>query len=71
MSFASRVERLKHEFGHVDSVGVTVTVAADFCNGGAPSFARVFDRKGQEISALDRAEGETLTDFRRRARSEA
>jgi hypothetical protein len=46
-------------------------VAADFMNGGAPSFARVFDRRGQKISALDRAEDETVTAFRERARNDA
>jgi hypothetical protein len=71
MSLASRVERLKREFGRVDEQDVIVKVAADFCNGGAPSFARVFDRKGQEISELDRAEDETFTAFHQRTRNEA
>jgi hypothetical protein len=46
-------------------------MAADFTHGGAPSFARTFDRKGQELSALDRLGGESLSLFRQRACSEA
>ena len=71
MSFATRVERLKREFGRVDEQDAIVAVLADFCNGGAPSFARVFDRRGQKISALDRAQDETVTAFRERARNDA
>jgi hypothetical protein len=71
MSFASRVERLKREFGRADELGVVVTVAADFLSGGALAFARVFDRSGRELAAYVRTEDETLTAFRQRARSEA
>jgi hypothetical protein len=71
MSFASRVERLKREFGRTGSEGLVVTVATDFLSGGAPSFARIFNRKGQEISAFGRAEDETLSTFRQRVRGEA
>lgn len=45
--------------------------AADFINGGAPTIARVFDRRGVEIGAFERDEGETLDDFRLRARQSA
>ena len=48
-----------------------LAVGADFCNGGAPAFARVFDRRGREISTLDRLDDESLSDFRQRARVEA
>jgi hypothetical protein len=40
-----------------------------FCNGGAPAFARVFDRRGK-ISTLDRLDDGSLPDFRQRARVE-
>jgi hypothetical protein len=71
VSFASRVARLKREFGRVDGDGVVVTVAADFLNGGAPSFARIFDRRGQELALHIRAESEALSAFRQRVRNEA
>jgi hypothetical protein len=71
MSFAAHVERLKREFGRADEQDVIVTVATDFCNGGAPAFARAISRKGEELAAYVRAEDETLTAFRQRTRSEA
>jgi hypothetical protein len=71
MSFASRVERLRREYCRVDPDELVTTVAADFINGGAPSFARAFSRTGEELAAYVRAEDETLTAFRLRARSEA
>jgi hypothetical protein len=71
MSFATRVERLKREYGRADSENVIVTVAADFLNGGAPAFARAFSRKGEELAVYVRFEDEALSAFRDRTRSEA
>jgi hypothetical protein len=50
---------------------IIMSLAANFLNGGAPSFARVFDRKGALVGVVDRLDGETLVAFRQRARSEA
>jgi hypothetical protein len=50
---------------------IVISLAADFLGGGAPSFARVFDRKGGLVGLVDRLAGETLAAFRIRARSEA
>jgi hypothetical protein len=69
VSFASRVARLKRDFGR--SEGVAVTIAADFRYGGVPSFARIFDRKGKEIAAFERADGEPLSAFRQRVCSQS
>ena len=50
---------------------VTVTVAADFLRGGAPTFARAFDRKGALIFTTLRLENEPWTAFRARTGVEA
>jgi hypothetical protein len=71
MSFASRVERLRREYCRVDADELVTTVAADFINAAAPSFARAFDRKGSLVGTFDRLGEETLTAFRERVRSEA
>ena len=50
---------------------VTVTAAADFLRGGAPTFARAFDRKGALVFTAERLENEPWTAFRARAGAEA
>jgi hypothetical protein len=68
MSFASRVERLRREHCRAGDDELVVLTAADFMHGGAPSLARIFDRKGCELAQYDRLDGEELGDFRERVR---
>jgi hypothetical protein len=71
MSFASQCARIRREYGRPDASEAAVTIAADFLTGAAPSFARAFDRRGEEIMAIDRAEDEPIEAFRARALQEA
>jgi hypothetical protein len=50
---------------------VPVAVAADFLNGGAPSFARIHDRRGIKLAALQRLDSEPWAAFKARVRAEA
>ena len=63
MRVASRVARLKREFAR-SAEPLVATVAVDFLNGGAPSFARAFDRKGALLRTLPRGLGEPWEAFR-------
>jgi hypothetical protein len=69
MSFASRVERLKREYGLVGPELATV-VAADFLNGGGPRSAAAFDRIGRWLAGFERLAGEGFESFRKRAPAE-
>jgi hypothetical protein len=69
MSFATRANRLKREYGRTD--GIVVTVAADFLRGGEPAFARVFDRRGSRVGVVQRFAGEPWEALTARARAEA
>jgi hypothetical protein len=71
MNFASPVERLKREFCRPDALDLVAVLAADFRNGGCPGHACAFDRRGWLLATLDRHDGESLVDFRRRIRDEA
>ena len=71
MTFASACARLRREYGRPDTSAISTSLAADFINGGAPSFARAFDRKGVLVGTLNRRGEESLTDFRQRAQGEA
>ena len=53
------------------SLSVSVVVAADFLRGGAPTFARVFDRRGVKIAGVERGENEPWPAFVARAKGEA
>ena len=66
MSFATRVERLKREYGQASAGDITVTVAANFLHGGQPTFARAFDRRGTLLTTVQRAQGEPWAAFRAR-----
>ena len=46
---------------------MTITVAADFLRGGAPKFARAFDRRGALVFSTQRLEDEPWAAFRARA----
>lgn len=59
-----RVE-LEVEFGR--QTGLQTLIAADFLHSGCPAHARLFDRKGTLVEALDRHDSEDLADFRQRA----
>ena len=50
---------------------VPVAVAADFLNGGAPSFARIHDRRGIKLAALQRLDSEPWAAFKTRVKAEA
>ena len=50
---------------------IAIAVAADFLHGGAPSFARIFDRRGFKLAAIQRASGEPWAVFVARAKAEA
>jgi hypothetical protein len=66
------VARIRREYGRLGAGEAAVTVAADFMTGGAPSYARAFDRRGQEIEPpLERWQGETIDNFSSRALLEA
>ena len=69
MRLAGRVERLERELG--DKRGIAVTIAADFLNGGAPSFTRIFDHRGFKLTAAQRPPDEPWAAFVARAKGEA
>jgi hypothetical protein len=69
MSFERQAKRIERDYGRSD--GIVTTVAADFLNGGAPTFARAFDRHGVRIGAVQRLANESWTAFRDRAKGEA
>ena len=46
---------------------IPIAIAADFLRGGAPDFARAFDRRGMRVGAFQRRWGELWTAFRDRA----
>ena len=71
MSFATLAKRLKREHGHIAGGAVEVTIAADFLHGGEPTFARVFDRRGSLLCAVQRVRDEPWEAFKTRARVEA
>ena len=71
MTFASACARLRREYGRPDTSAISTSLAADFINGGAPRHARVFNRRGLEISSYLLGDGEGLSDFRQRIRSDA
>ena len=50
---------------------IAIAVAADFLHGGTPSFARIFDRRGFKLAAIQRASGEPWAVFVARAKAEA
>jgi hypothetical protein len=45
---------------------IPTAIAADFLNGGAPAFARVFDRRGSRLATLPRLTDEPWAAFRDR-----
>ena len=47
---------------------IPTAIAADFLNGGAPAFARVFDRRGYRLATLPRLTDEPWAAFRDRVR---
>jgi hypothetical protein len=50
---------------------IPIAIAADFLNGGAPSFARVFDRRGMRLVTVQRRDNEPWAAFVARAKGEA
>jgi len=70
MSFATLARRLKREHGQAGASDIVVTVAADFLRGGEPAFARGFDRRGAQVSAILRAQSEGWAAFKARAAAE-
>jgi hypothetical protein len=69
VSHDTRLARLEAEIGR--KTGAVTTVAADFLHGGAPTFARVFDRRGARLATIQRLTGEPWAAFRARVRDEA
>ena len=67
MSLARRGDHLERELSRSD--GVVVTTAADFLHGGEPAFARMFDRKGALLGAIQGPQGEPWAAFRARAKA--
>ena len=55
MSFATRVNRLKREFGH-PALGAAAIFASNFLNGGEAGFARACSAKGDMIEIVRRGE---------------
>jgi hypothetical protein len=73
MAIRSQVDHLERELNAVATrftTGPVTTIAADFMHGGAPAFARVYDRRGARIGALQRRTDEPWATFRGRAKSE-
>ena len=68
MSHETRLARLEQEIGR--KTGVVTNIAADFLYGGAPSFARVFDRHGSKLTTIERLIDEPWAAFRARVRDE-
>jgi hypothetical protein len=50
---------------------IPTSIAADFLNGGAPGFARIFDRRGRRLTTVQRRENESWAVFVARAKGEA
>ena len=50
---------------------IPTAIAADFLNGGGPSFARIFDRRGIKLAALQRLDGEPWVAFVARSKGQA
>ena len=50
---------------------IPLAVAADFLNGGAPSFARIHDRRGGLLESLARLDSEPWAAFKARVKAEA
>ena len=71
MTFEMRALRLEREHGRGAASDIVVTAAADFLHGGAPTFARAFDRRGALLVTTQRLQGEAWEPFRARARGEA
>jgi hypothetical protein len=71
MNLIRRLQRVEDELGSAEAGTVRVTIAADFLHGGAPAFARIFDRKGSLLGSTQRREGEPWAAFRDRAKGEA
>jgi hypothetical protein len=63
---AINMRRAEQRFG-----STTVTTAADFLRGGAPTFARAFNRRGALLTTIQRAPGEAWAAFRARGVEEA
>ena len=53
------------------SGAIITTIAADFLNGGAPTFARAFDSRGLMVGEAQRLVGEPWAAFRDRVKGEA
>jgi hypothetical protein len=70
MSFASRVERLKREFGR-PAPGAAAIVASDLLSGTEAGFARACSAKGDVIQLVRRDEGESRVAFLERAKAHA
>ena len=74
MAIHSQVDRIERKLSTIAAryaTGPVTTVAADFLRGGAPAFARVYDRRGARIGALLRGVDEPWAVFRGRAKEEA
>lgn len=50
---------------------IPTSIAADFLNGGAPAFARIFDRRGRRFMTVQRRGNEPWATFVARAKGEA
>ena len=50
---------------------IPTSIAADFLNGGAPAFARIFDRRGRRFMTVQRRGNEPWAAFVARAKGEA
>jgi hypothetical protein len=68
MSFATRVDRLKREYGRPVPGAATIE-AVDFITGGGADFARACSLRGEVIEIIRRIKGEPYSGFIDRARS--
>jgi hypothetical protein len=69
MKLDRRLGRVEREISRADTI--PTAIAADFLHGGAPSFARVFDRRGRRLTTVQRRENELWSAFVARAKGEA
>jgi hypothetical protein len=63
-----RLGRVEREIARSDTI--PTAIAADFLHGGAPGFARIFDRRGRRLTTIERLTDEPWAAFRDRVRDQ-
>ena len=63
-----RLGRVEREIARSDTI--PTAIAADFLHGGAPGFARIFDRRGRRLTTIERLTDEPWAAFLDRVRDQ-